>query len=170
MPKTGRSSGNVTDQKARQGPAPSTRAASCSSLGTLLRPASTLTEMNGNECHTMTSVRIEKNSSGSLNQPYPVQSARPNTEFDRPSGSALNSQVTRPLVSSKIHFQTIAPVSAGVAQANITQLPTNVDILGRSRFISSPTSVPRIIVSTTLASAKTTVLRSTVRKNGSPMI
>ena len=69
MPKTGRSIGKVTDQKTRHGPAPSTRAASCSSLGTLFRPASTLTAMNGNECQTTTRVRIEKNSSGSLNQP-----------------------------------------------------------------------------------------------------
>ena len=95
---------------------------------------------------------------------------RPKSAVESPSGSLLNSQVTRPLVSSKIHFQTMVPVSAGVAQASITQLATKVAIRLPSRLSSSPTRVPRIIVSTTLAAAKSTVLRSTVRKNGSPRI
>src|SRR6201991_3700765 len=64
IPNTGRSSGNVIDQNDRHGPAPSTRAASSNSDGRLFNPASTDTAMNGNECHTTTSVRIEKNITG----------------------------------------------------------------------------------------------------------
>src|ERR1700754_3644082 len=128
MPNTGRSSGKVMAQNDRHGPAPSTRAALSSSVGKLFKPASTDTAMNGNECQTTTKVRIEKNDKGELNHPYPVQSERPNNAVDQADGSALNSHVTRPLVSSKIHFQVIVPVRAGVAHARSTQPPTNAAI------------------------------------------
>ena len=54
--KTGRSSGNVIFQNVRHGPAPSTRAASCSSAGSVRSPASTVTAMNGKPGQTSITV------------------------------------------------------------------------------------------------------------------
>ena len=56
--KTGRSTGKVTCQNRFQGLAPSMSAASCSSLGTVSRPASTVTATNGKPLCTMLSVTI----------------------------------------------------------------------------------------------------------------
>src|ERR1700722_318612 len=54
--KIGLSSGKVIFQNTRHRLAPSTQAASCSSAGTVFRPASTATAMNGNDVHTTSRV------------------------------------------------------------------------------------------------------------------
>src|ERR1700722_12426849 len=54
--KIGFSRGKGSGRTTRQRPAPSTRAASNSSAGTVFRPASTATAMNGNDVHTTSRV------------------------------------------------------------------------------------------------------------------
>jgi hypothetical protein len=85
------------------------------------------------------------------------------------SGSAIptasRKRIAGPRRASKMKTHTYVPVTAGIAQATMIAVDRNPRIHGPSRKRSRPTRVPNATVSTTLTTAKTTVLGSTIRQS-----
>ena len=141
-----------------QAPAPSTRAASSSSAGTWVRPACRVMATNGRAPQTTTIMITVNPWSGWSNQLCCWKLSAP---------SRVSSQFTTPNSKSNIHCQMEMAVRVGIAQAATSPAVTSTR-MGRARLRSSrATSVPSTMVSPTATVANTSVLATTVQKNGS---
>ena len=74
-----------------------------------------------------------------------------------------SAQLARPYWVSKIHCQITVAVSAGIAQARISDVATSSRIFLPSAFSSSAISMPSTIVRATLTAQKIRVRHSTVQ-------
>ena len=81
---TGESMGRVTARKRRHAPAPSTAAASYSSVGTCLSPARKIT-MGAPNCQIASTISVSSAQSGSLTQGSPSTPNRARNELNAPS-------------------------------------------------------------------------------------
>lgn len=149
----GRRIGASTDRQIRHCEAPSSEAASSTSLGTARIPAYTVTITNGKEHHTTSSSTRKK----ALRRPYVQEwSPSPNTWF------------TGPKSASKRNSHTVDPVTAGVAQAPSAASINASRGTARTRVRSTASAHPTARVDTTQAAAKRTVASSTSQNWESP--
>jgi hypothetical protein len=158
---SGFSTGTISDQKLRQGLAPSTRMASRSSLGMAVSPAYSVIATNGIACQTTMMVITAQVDSPVANHEWPANS---------PSPSVVSSQFTKPNWVSKSHCQTTVAVRAGIAQVS-TRLTSTARRRPRPRRSSSrATRVARTMVRVTLTAVNSTVRSTTDQKKRSPRI
>ncbi len=93
----------------------------------------------------------------------PAQCAPPPSH----DGSFVSAQSTTPPSGLTSQAKITLADTAGVAQARIAEMDTNVRIFGPSRSSSSPTSVPTISVSGTTTSAKYRLILSDTQNSWS---
>src|SRR5229473_174530 len=127
-------------------------------------PASTVTAMNGNDCHTTSSVAtVYAGTAPFVAQLNCAQCWPPPSQC----GSRASAQLTIPPSGLKNQTKITDADTAGMAQASSAAPLTNAAIRRPSRCNSSPTRVPVIMVSVTTTAAKITVVRSDSQNSGS---